>query len=79
MDFETFFRTGSDPKDVSLEHSIARVIQHLGKSFRVKVFGGHVTVSGIVSDYETKRHVAEEIRKVGGVRRVTNNIRVSQD
>jgi len=44
------------------------------------MFGaGHVTVSGIVDDYGTKRSISSTIMGVGGVREVTNNIRVSRD
>lgn len=68
----------SDPKDVEMEHNISRAVRSLGK-LHIHVSGGHVTVSGIVDDYGTKRQIASTIQSMGGVREVTNNIRVSQE
>jgi len=69
----------SDPKDVELENNISRIVRRLGQGLRIHVRGGHVTISGIVSDFGTKRQISQEIQGVGGVRDVTNNIRVSRD
>ena len=69
----------SDPKDVELENNISRIVRRLGKGLRIHVRGGHVTISGIVDDYGTKRQISQEIQGVGGVREVTNNIRVSRN
>lgn len=76
---EPFQAPQSDPKDVELENSISRAIRHMAKGVRIHVSGGHVTVSGIVDDYGTKRDISHAIQAVGGVREVTNNIRVSRD
>jgi osmotically-inducible protein OsmY len=76
---ETFEQPQSDPKDVELENSISRTIRHMAKGVRIHVHGGHVTVSGIVDDFGTKRHISQAIQAIGGVREVTNNIRVSHD
>jgi len=69
----------SDPKDVELENNISRSIRHMAKGVRIHVRGGHVTVSGMVDDFSTKRSISSTIMAVGGVREVTNNIRVTRD
>jgi osmotically-inducible protein OsmY len=76
---EPYSQPQSDPKDVELENNISRIVRRLGQGLRVHVSGGHVTVSGIVNDFGTKRQISQEIQSVGGVREVTNNIRVSRD
>ena len=76
---EPFEQPQSDPKDVELENSISRTIRHMAKGVRIHVRGGHVTVSGIVDDFGTKRQISQAIQAIGGVREVTNNIRVSHD
>lgn len=73
------FQPQSDPKDVELENNISRTVRRLGEGIRVHVSGGHVTVSGIVDDFGTKRQISQEIQGMGGVREVTNNIRVSRE
>jgi osmotically-inducible protein OsmY len=66
----------SDPKDVELEASIQRAIRQLGTGIHVKVWGGHVTLSGHVDDFGTKREIASIVRRMPTIRRVTNNLRV---
>jgi osmotically-inducible protein OsmY len=69
----------SDPKDVELENNISRIVRRMGQGLRIHVRGGHVTISGIVDDFGTKRQISQEVQAVGGVREVTNNIRVSRE
>jgi len=76
---EPFEQPQSDPKDVELENNISRSIRHMAKGVRIHVRGGHVTVSGIVDDFGTKRQISQAIQGIGGVHEVTNNIRVSHD
>lgn len=68
----------SDPKDVELENAISRVVRSQGMGIHVSVKGGHVTLSGTVDDFETKRGITSAVHQVGGVHEVTNNIRVAQ-
>lgn len=68
----------SDPKDVELEASVSRAVRELGLGIHVSVRGGHVTVSGIVDDFETKRDVMSAVRGVVGGRPITNNVRVAR-
>ncbi len=68
----------SDPKDVELEAAVSREVRGLGMGIRVSVKGGHITVSGTVDDFETKRDVMEVVRGVAGGRPITNNIRVAR-
>ncbi len=76
---EPFQQPQSDPKDVELENNVSRMIRHIAHGVRVHVRGGHVTVSGIVDDFGKKRQITSSIQSIGGVREVTNNIRVTQD
>jgi len=68
----------SDPKDVELESLIIRRIREMGDDIHVSVKGGHVTLTGAVDDFETKRDLDEAVREIGGVQKVTNNIRVAR-
>jgi BON domain len=79
MEEPSFQPQPSDPKDVELENNISRIVRRLGQGLRIHVSGGHVTISGIVDDFGTKRQISQEIQSVGGVREVTNNIRVSRE
>lgn len=68
----------SDPRDVELEHEISQHLHNLGvERYHVSVHGGHVTVSGFVDDFGTKREASDMIHGLGGVHEVTNNIRVT--
>lgn len=66
----------SDPKDVELEATISRSIRSMGNGIHVSVHGGHVSLSGMVDDYSTKRGIMSMVRGYSGVHEVTNNIRV---
>ena len=68
---------GSDPKDVELESLIHRRIREMGSDIRVSVKGGHVTLTGQAEDYEAKRDIDYVVKEIGGVREVTNQIRVA--
>jgi osmotically-inducible protein OsmY len=68
----------SDPKDVELEASISRAIRNLGVGIHVTVKSGHVSLTGVVDDFETKRQVYSVVRGTSGVREVANNIRVAR-
>ena len=68
----------SDPKDVELEATISRAVRELGVGIHVIVKGGHVTVSGIVDDFETKRDILSVVRGVAGGHTITNNVRVAR-
>jgi osmotically-inducible protein OsmY len=67
----------SDPKDVELEATIHRAIRHMGVGIHVTVRGGHVSLSGLVDDFYTKRDVASVVRSVAGVHEVTNALRIA--
>lgn len=69
-------RNLSDPKDVEMEASISRAIRNLGVGLHVSVRGGHVSLSGMVDDFETKREVSSVVHNVAGGHPVSNNIRV---
>ena len=66
-----------EAKDGELAHEISR---HLHNSdigeLHVSVKGGYVTVSGTVDNFSDKRTVTTEIQGFGGVRGVTNLIKV---
>ena len=68
----------SNPKDVELESAITVAIREMGVGIHVSVKGGHVTLSGAVDDFETKRDVASVVRGVAGGVAITNNIRVAR-
>jgi osmotically-inducible protein OsmY len=68
----------SDPKDVELEAAVSRAVRELGLGIHVSVKGGHVTVSGIVDDFETKRDIMAVVRGVAGGYPITNNVRVAR-
>ncbi|HET9870675.1 MAG TPA: BON domain-containing protein [bacterium] len=67
----------SDPKDVELESLIARRIRPFCSNVHVSAKGGHVTISGLVEDFEDKRSAYHAALEVAGVHDVTNNIRVA--
>ncbi len=70
----------SNPRDVELEHEVSQHLHNLGvERYHVSVHDGHVTVSGYADDFGTKREVTDMIRGLGGVREVTNHIRVTSD
>jgi len=68
----------SDPKDVELEAAVSRAVRSLGLGLHVGVRGGHITLSGIVDDYETKRDLLAVVRGVAGGHAITNNVRVAR-
>ena len=68
----------SDPKDVELEAAISREVRGMGLGIHVSVKGGHISLSGTVDDFATKRDVMEVVRGVAGGRPITNNIRVAR-
>ncbi len=68
----------SDPKDVELEAAISREVRSLGMGIHVSVKAGHVTLSGAVDDFETKRGILEVVRGVAGGHPITNNVRVAR-
>lgn len=68
----------SDPKDVELEAAVSRAVRELGVGLHVSVRGGHITLSGIVDDYETKRDLLAVVRGVAGGHTITNNVRVAR-
>jgi len=67
----------SDPKDVELEATIQRAIRNMGVGIHVTVHGGHVSLSGLVEDFSTKRDVASVVRGVSGVREISNALRIA--
>ena len=74
------FNPKSDPRDVELEHEVSQHLHNLGvERYHVSVHGGHVTVLGTVDDFGDKREVTDMIRSLGGVREVTNSIRVTSN
>ena len=68
----------SDPKDVEMEATISRAIRNLGVGIHVSVRGGHVSLSGMVDDFETKRDVSSVVHDVAGGHPISNNIRVAR-
>jgi osmotically-inducible protein OsmY len=68
----------SDPKDVELEAAISRAIRNLGEGIHVSAHGGHVTLTGVVDDFETKREISSVVHGVGGVHDIVNSIRVAR-
>lgn len=68
----------SDPKDVELEASVSRAVRELGVGIHVSVRAGHVTISGIVDDFETKRDIMTVVRGIVGGHPITNNVRVAR-
>lgn len=66
----------SDPKDVELESLVARRIRDKLDNLHVTAKGGHVILSGTADEFEIKREVVEMVREIGGVREVTDNIKV---
>ena len=68
----------SDPKDVELEAAVSRAVRQLGVGIHVSVRSGHVTISGIVDDFETKREVSSLVHNVAGGHPISNNIRVAR-
>ncbi|HVM31771.1 MAG TPA: BON domain-containing protein [bacterium] len=66
-----------DPKDEDLAQAIAREIFSMAAGAHVSVKGGHVTVSGMVDDYATKRDVTAVIHGFSGVKTLCNNMRVT--
>ena len=68
----------SDPKDVELEATISRAVRSMGNGIHVTARGGHVTLSGVVDDFETKRGISSMVHGLGGVHDVVNNIRVAR-
>lgn len=68
----------SNPRDVQLEHEISQHLHNLGmERYHVSVNDGHVTISGAADDYDTKREITAMVRNLGGVRELTNNVRVT--
>lgn len=67
----------TDPKDVEMESLITRRIREMGADIHVQVRSGHVTLSGIADDYEVKRDIDVVVKEIGGVHKLTNNIRVA--
>jgi osmotically-inducible protein OsmY len=68
----------SDPKDVEIEAAIHRAVRNLGVGIHVTVKSGHVSLSGIVDDFETKRDIMGVVRDVAGGFTISNNIRVAR-
>jgi osmotically-inducible protein OsmY len=68
----------SNPKDVEVEAAISRAVRNLGVGIHVTVKSGHVSLSGIVDDFETKRDIMSVVRDVAGGYSITNNIRVAR-
>jgi hypothetical protein len=68
----------SDPKDVELEAAISRAVRSMGIGIHVSARSGHVTLSGVVDDFETKRSISSVVHGVGGVHEIVNNIRVAR-
>jgi len=68
----------SDPKDVELEASISRIVRSMGVGIHVSVKGGHVTISGVVDDFATKREILNAVRDVAGGHEVTNYVKVAR-
>ena len=75
---DSFNNNISDPKDVELEAAISRVVRNMGVGIHVSVRGGHVTLSGVVDDFETKREISSVVHGVGGVHDIVNSIRVAR-
>lgn len=66
-----------DPKDVELENEISHYLRNMREGdLRVSVRHGHVTLSGTVRDYETKREISQHMHGFGGTHDLVNNIRV---
>jgi osmotically-inducible protein OsmY len=69
---------GHDPKDVEQANEINRHLQNLDiGEIHLSVKGGHVTVSGRVENFADKRRITSEIQGFGGVREITNLVRVT--
>jgi osmotically-inducible protein OsmY len=68
----------SDPKDVEMEATISRAIRNLGIGLHVSVRAGHISLSGTVDDFETKREVNSVVHNVAGGHPISNNIRVAR-
>ena len=68
----------SDPKDVELEATISRAVRGMGLGIHVSVKGGHVSLGGVVDDFETKRDVSSVVHSVAAGHPIMNNIRVAR-
>ena len=68
----------SDPKDVELEAAISRAVRSMGIGIHVSVRGGHVSLGGVVDDFETKRDVSSVVHSAAAGHPVINNIRVAR-
>lgn len=68
----------SDPKDVELEAAVSREVRQLGMGIHVSVRGGHISLSGTVDDFETKRDILSVVRGVASGHVISNNIRVAR-
>lgn len=65
-----------DPRDLEMETHIYQQVRGMGSHFHVKVKDGTATLSGTAEDFEEKRQIDTIVKRVGGVRRVVNQIRV---
>lgn len=68
----------SDPKDVEMESLITRRVREMGDEIHVSVKGGHVTLNGVVDEFSVKRDIDGIVKEIGGVQKITNNIRVAR-
>ena len=68
----------SDPKDVELEATISRAVRGMGLGIHVSVKAGHVSLGGVVDDFETKRDISSVVHNVAGGHPIINYIRVAR-
>jgi len=68
----------SNPKDVELESIIISRIRQMGEHMHAQSKDGVVHLSGTVNEFETKREIMTMVQGIGGVREVSNNIRVAR-
>lgn len=71
------FKPYSDPRDVEMESLIHERLRGMGRHLHAAVNGGNVTLTGAADDLEEKRDIETAVKMIGGVRQLTNEIRVA--
>ncbi|HET9870319.1 MAG TPA: BON domain-containing protein [bacterium] len=66
-----------DPRDVELETTVCRAVEGMAAGLHVNAQAGHVSLSGMVDDYSTKRDISAIVRDLAGVKTLSNGIRVT--
>ncbi len=67
----------SNSKDAELGSAISRMISGMASGLHVSAEAGHVTISGMVDDFGTKRDISAAVQGMGGVKTLSNCIRVT--